>query len=464
MATFRLRSLVGASVLALALAGPTLADTLFTPVSPAGFAGMVRAAASEQGAPALAGGKVTVSGQRLVPGQEITLLRGPRALNETPIVVDAEGNFSFELTLDADAAVGLHPILVVAEKPAAATVIELKVSPDVPVSGAEKFAITNAKVTSGLYQVAFSPASGALFVTAAVGRPPVSDSSLVKVDPATLEVLAQATPPAAPARPDGSDGGVFAIYGLGLDDANGNVWITNTRQNTVAVYRQSDLSLVRQFEPGAVQHARDVIVDAATGRVYAGATGTGNIEVFDAATLEKLDPIVLASAKRGEDFSVMSLAIAGGKLVTVSMTTDELAVVDLATGEARVTPLPGARTASGVAYDAEGGLVFVASQNSDNLLIVKAEDGSVLHDVKVGAGALNVTFDPVERLAYVANRGAGTITVVDTAGQIVANLDAGSYPNHLTTDGKGTIWAVNKSRGQDDDAGDRIWHIVPAAD
>src|SRR5690606_20371104 len=169
------------------------------------------------------------------------------------------------------------------------------------------------------------------------------ESALVKVNPETLETLASVTPGAAPARPDGSDGGVFAVYGIDVDDANGNVWVTNTRQNTVAVYKQDDLSLVHQFEPGAVAHARDVVVDEANGRVYTSATGTPVIEVFDSASLEKLEPITIPSQQRRAEFSVMSLALdeAGGKLVTVSMSTPEAAVVDLASGEVKVLPVPG---------------------------------------------------------------------------------------------------------------------------
>ena len=79
-----------------------------------------------------------------------------------------------------------------------------------------------------------------------------------------------------------------------------------------------------------------------------------------------------------------------------------------------------------------------------------------------GAGALNVTFDPVKRLAYVSNRGAGTVTVIDPDGRIVANLDNGTLPNHVATDGKGNVFAVNKSRGEDDAKGDRITRITPA--
>ena len=459
------RRLLGASALALCLAaGPTLADSIFTPSADV-FTGSVNAGAAQRGAPVYPGTEVTISGEALTPGQQVTLMRGTTVLNaDGPLTVDADGKLSFNLTVDEAAATGVHPIVLIAENPAAATVVDLKVSPRIPLSGEDGFAVDSAPVTRGLYQVAYSPAGKALFVTAAVGRPPVAESALVKLDPDTLETMASTTPPPAPARPDGSDGGVFAVYGVDVDDANGTVWVTNTRQNSVAVYKQDDLSLVRQFEPGTVAHARDIIVDEANGRVYAGATGTPDIAVFDAASLEPLDPIHIPSQQRRAEFSVMSLALdeAGGKLVTVSMSTPEAAVVDLASGAVTVLPVPGLLAGSGAAYDPQEGLVFVTGQGSDNLMIVRAETGEVLHDVEVGAGALNVAFDPVRRLAFVSNRGSDTLTVVDTAGQIVANLDGGSYPNQARATADGTVYAVNKSRGEDDAKGDRIWRISPA--
>ncbi len=490
----RLRRVLSASGLALlAFAGPAAAESIFTPVA-AEFAGSVRAASSEQGRPLYKGGKAVISGSRLTPGQQITLMRGVTTLNaEGPIVVDAEGAFSFELPIDADAAVGLQPILVIAENPAAAQVIELKISPKIPLSGAEKFDIASAPATRGLYQVVYSPKADAVFVAAAVGRPPVRESELLKIDPASLETVARATPPVAPAPPPrpappagagapaaggpGAPGGpgggqpqddrppLYAVYGVGVDDSKGHVWVTNTRQNTVAVYNQADLSLVKQFEPGAVSHSRDVVVDEANHRAYVSTSFTGDIFVFDTETLEPLAPITIASGKRGEDFGAMSLDLdpVAGKLVTVSMSSNEGAVVDLATGEAKVFPLPGAKGASGAAYDPQEKLLFVASQQSDNLLIVNTETGEVLHNVLVGAQPLNVAFEPVSRLAYVANRGAGTITVVDTSGEIVANLDAGNLPNQLRADGKGAVWAVNKARGAEDPTGDQVWRIRSAA-
>lgn len=437
----------------LACAAPLWAESVFD--APAEFTGMVQFMPS--GASAIyAGDEIEVRGDRFAPGQEIRLLRGTAALGEG-IVADAEGKFAFRMTLPGDAALGLHPVVVQTEAPDSATVITLKVSPEIPLSGAERFDIAAVAAGPGLYQVAVSDKNGWLFVTSANGRPPVKESKLQKLDARTLGLLAEVTPADAPARGD-REGGVHAVYGVGVDDANGTVWVTNTRQETVAVYRQDDLSLVKQFEPGVVPHARDVVVDAAAGRAYASTSTTGQIAVFDTATLEVLEPIRIASKQRGGEFGAMSLALdaEGGKLYTVSLNTPEVARVDLATGAADVFALPTAQRGAGIAADPATGRMFVVAQGTDNLVALDA-GGKVLYDVPVGAGPLNVAWHKGANLLVVTNRASGTLAVVNADdGQIVANLDGGSFPNHVAVAADGTIYAVNKRRGAEDATGDHV--------
>lgn len=459
-ANWSMKAAIVASMLALGM-NSAMAQVAFD-APDASYQGRVRVSGPTAGAPLYAGGDVTVNGQNFKPGQEVVLSHGTTPIAPEPFVADQEGKFTGRFSLPAEAAVGTHPLVLSTEAPYHAEILNLKVSPEVALSGADLFDTQTNKLVQGLYQSAYSAKSDAIYVTSAIGRPPVKESQLVKVDPATLEVVASVTPDAAPGR-DGGEGGVFAVYGVAVDDANDTVWVTNTRQNTVAVYKQSDLSLVKQFEPGAVAHARDVAVDEKNGRAYASATGTPNIAVFDAVKLELIENIEIKSTKRGKDFSVASLSFdpESGKLYTVSLATDEVAIIDVASGAVeKVFPAEGALSAIGVAHDAKTNRIFVAGQGSDNLLIVDAESGKTLHDVKVGAGALNVAFDPVSNLAYVSSRGAGTVTAVDADGKIVANLENAPLPNHVFADGKGNVYAVNKSRGADNPQGDRITRIT----
>ncbi|WP_198293231.1 YncE family protein [Pseudomonas massiliensis] len=449
-----IRTLVSAlSLLAVGLA-TAHADVLFdTP--DATFNGQLNAQ-GPGGAAITAGSDAQVQGRAFKPGQQVTLLRGTTVLNpDHPYVVDAQGGFSASLKIPGDAAVGIQPILVAVSNPSAAAVLPLKVSPVVPLAGAEHYKQVSAKLVPGLYQSAVSSKSGAVFVTSAVGRPPVKASQLLKLNPDTLAVEAKVTPATAP----GEEGSVYAVHGVGVDDAKGTVWVTNTRQNTVAVYKQADLTLVKQFAPGTVAHARDVVVDSSLGRAFAGATGTPVIAMFDTKRLAAPEPITIASGKRGGQFSVASLYLdaQAHKLYAVSLSTEEAAVVDAKTGKVeKVLPVEGIKMAMGVAYDATTNRLFVAAQGSDNLAIVDLATGKTLHRVSTGAGPLNVAFDPVKRLAYVSNRAAGTVSVVDPDGNLVANLANGTFPNHVTVDSKGNVFAVNKSKGPDDAAGDRI--------
>ena len=118
--------------------------------------------------------------------------------------------------------------------------------------------------------------------------------------------------------------------------------------------------------------------------------------------------------------------------------------------------MPGIKNASGVAVAADQKRVFVTGQSSDNVVIIDVENEKIMHNVAVGAGALNVLWDQDTEQAYIANRAADTLTVINLNGDVLANLSIGSLPNHLSTDGEGNVFLVNKARGQNDESGDQL--------
>jgi len=460
-------------------AGAAFAQSAFSTLDKTSSA-QIRFSAPERNQPILAGGEVTAAGEGFRPGQQVTLLYGTTPLSGAPLVADAEGKVSGKFQVPANAVPGVHPIVIVAQGPYYATVADLKVSPTIPLSGQKDYVLTEAQAARGLYQSAYSAKNNALFVTSAVGRPPVRQSELVKLDAETLKVLARVTPQAAPERQGGPQGaprpaapggaqgpqgpGVFAVYGVDVDDSKDLVWVTNTRQNTIAVYRQSDLSLVKQFAPDTVGHPRDVRVDAPLNKAYVSATGHPEVAVIDTGSLEKVKTIQIQAKGRGKEFSAASLSLdtAAHRLYVVSLTTNEVAVIDTRTDTVeKVLPVPGVRSAIGVSHDPQTGRIFVVAQGSDNLVVLDGNDGKVIADTPVGAGALNVVFDPVKRRAYIANRGASTIAVTDADGKLVANLGPAPTANHVALGKNGTIFAVDKSAGAKDAEADTITRIRP---
>jgi hypothetical protein len=440
-------------------------------------------------APAIAGaalgsaGTVTVS--NLTPGSVISSVKvssgddaSPVEVLSAPITAGDTAVATGAITLPSGVQyLGTKTFTITQSFPYAKTyTVSAKVSPSTATFGTDKFTqISSADnaVAQGLYQSAYSSREKALFATAslsttATDTDPTSgwDGYLYKLDPDTLAVEKSVRAGFV----SGDAGARYAPYGIGVDDTNGTVWVTNTRQNTVAVYAESDLHLLKQWTGadssdanGYVNHARDVVPDPADGLVFVssaseGSSGDGSIAVFEAddendngVKYEKLEDIAVHPRT---DFSPMSLTLdaADHKLFTVSSTSQAAMVVDTRSLEDTIISLPslmtGGRGASGVAYDPQTKRLFIASQNSDELTIAQLSDdlttGTTVKEIATGAGALNVAFDPVNRLAYVANFGGTTVSVVDPDGNEVANL-AIATPNHISTDGLGSVYVVNKA-------------------
>src|SRR5690606_10312818 len=65
------------------------------------------------------------------------------------------------------------------------------------------FVAQGVDLVPGVFQSAYSPRTQRLYVASAVGRPPVRESRLLKVDPATLRIEAAVTPAPQASRQDG---------------------------------------------------------------------------------------------------------------------------------------------------------------------------------------------------------------------------------------------------------------------
>ncbi|MFT4212608.1 MAG: LPXTG cell wall anchor domain-containing protein [Microbacterium sp.] len=371
-----------------------------------------------------------------------------------------DGVATLSYTIPADQALGTYPVTVTLDEPAATfTLSSQKISPDATIFGDDAFTLSSYSdgIFQGLYQSAYSEAQDALFATAASGTGSAEDGYLYKLDPDTLEIVASVHPKDVA---DGDDVVGQAPYGVGVDDVNGTVWVTNTRTGAVAVYDADDLTLLKQYAAGTISHPRDVIYDPGTNRVFAssaseGTSGDGYISVFDAATFEKITDIQTGARA---DFNPVSLDVEDGVLVSPSLSSNQVAKIDTDTLEVTFLTITGidvgGRGASGIDYDADDNRLYIASQNTDELVIADATTGETLAEVPTGTGALNVAVDEVNSLVYVTNLSGGTVTVTDLDGTKVANLPI-VRANHVTVDGQGNAYVVDKNTVNS------VWKITP---
>ncbi|MEU8888614.1 YncE family protein [Streptomyces sp. NPDC048442] len=293
--------------------------------------------------------------------------------------------------------------------------------------------VTSAQLTAGLYQSSYSERNHVLWATAAVGRPPVTKSSLLKVDPTSLKVRATYTPPVT----DAATGAVEAVYGVAVDDEHNTVWTTNTRNNSVSVYSQRDGKHLASL-PG-VNHAREIVVDERRDTVWASGFGDGTLVAFDSRTFKEKKRVTVAGtqptglAVNERTGTVYAADLGGDRIVEVSPYAEEPRFIPAGDGPISVS------------LSADGRTAYTADQATGTLSVIDVRKGAVTKTVPTGAGALSVATDTRTGRVLVANRTAGNVTVVDPRkGAVVETVATGANPNHITV-ARGTAYVVDKS-------------------
>ncbi|GGT23614.1 MULTISPECIES: YncE family protein [Streptomyces] len=294
-------------------------------------------------------------------------------------------------------------------------------------------AVSTAKLTKGLYQSAYSERNHVLWVTAAVGRPPVTESHLLKVDPGTLTVESDITPPVT----DTATGAVEAVYGVAVDDEHNTVWTTNTRNNTVSVYSQRTGEHLATLPN--VDHAREIVVDEKHDTVWASAFSDGSVVAFDSKTFKEKKRVTV----EGSGPAGLAVDERTGTVYAADMTNDRLIVVKR--GSTTPAFVPAGDGAISVSLSKNGKAAYTADQTAGTLSVIDLRKGIVTKTVTTGAGALSVATDERSGNVLVVNRTAANVTRVDVRkGVVEETVATGANPNHVEI-ADGTAWVVDKS-------------------
>ncbi|HDK6294793.1 TPA: hypothetical protein M4Y43_004684 [Klebsiella variicola] len=425
-------SVLLASTIAMSTATTAYADSQWAAATTT-FPGNIRAGSRE--VPVKPGDKTVVAIKNLQAGTTVTMLNGTEVLTPKPLTADEKGNLNIPLTVPADAATGLHPLTVITQNPASVSQVMLKLSRIVPPKNTEAFRLQTTSVGERAYQSAVS-ADGKLFVTSARG--PKDGSRLMRLNAGTLAIEAEAT------LPKDKKGEQIGVFGVGVDNAHNQVWTTNTLAETVTVYDAKTLSVVKVFPEGSVSHPRDVVIDEANNRAYVSAALTGFVEVYDTKTLEHIGQLefVVERGKNLFNSTDLTLDSAGGKLYGVSRDTPWVGWIDLKTGKSTTVKVPQAQGATDIARDPQTGSLYVASQETNNIVVLDA-DGKVLADTYIGAGGVSVVWDPLTSQVFAATRAGGTVAVLNKDGKLVANIPMDNTPNNLTAGPDGAVYLVS---------------------
>lgn len=446
-----LKTILLTSTLLATGASVAMADGAWV-AGPTTIKGSLRAGTRE--APVQPGSETVLTVRNVKPGATITVLRGTELLTPQPLAADDKGSVDVPIKVPADAELGLQPLTVISNNPAGTMLVNLKLSKVVPPSNEAAFEVKSGEVGERAYQSAVSK-DGKLYVASARGKS--LESGLVRLDAKTLAVEAEGEiAPSANAKD-----GVIDVFGIAVDDANGRVWTTNTLNNTVTVYDAKDLKAVKVFPEGSIAHPRDVVIDQDNNRAYVNAALTGDVEVYDSKTLEHLDTLRFDAAVGRAVFGTMNLDLdaKAGRLYSVSRDTPWAGWVDLKTGKSTTFEVPQIVGGSAIAHDPETGRMYIASQDSDNVVVLDKE-GKLVADTYVGAGGVGIVWNARTKQVYAATRAGGTVAVLDADGKLVANLPMGDVPNHLTVDADGAVYAVTMYGPKDESQAGTVTRIT----
>ena len=309
----------------------------------------------------------------------------------------------------------------------------------------------------GQFQVGYSKKNHKLFVPT-VGARGGLGSSLARVDADTLQTEAFAELPVK--KNDKGQYGYTSAYGVTVDDVDGTVWVTNTTDNSVAVYDQQTLKLiwtnegVKEDDPNWIEHPRSVLVDHESGKAFV--TGRFFVSAIDLKT-KQVEKIQLEGAPDGGTRYVsMNLFLDGGKLYVPERTGGKLFVVDTKTFKVEKTIQTQGEDSnvevrpSDVAVDHSLNEIYVSSQGvkgvNSGISVYDLNTGAFKKFVKFGTQALALEHDEDRDLVYVTDFGTGKVAVFDgRADEVIGEVEMnGAAANDVTLLKDGSVLVLDK--------------------
>jgi hypothetical protein len=196
------------------------------------------------------------------------------------------------------------------------------------------------------------------------------------------------------------------IHGIALVPDLGKGFTSNGADSTVTVFDMKSLKATGKIEARGVPDA--ILYDSASRRVF-----TFNHRTNDATVIDVVGETVVGTIPFDAE---PEAAVADGKgHVFVNLrSTSEIAEIDASSLKIlhRWPLAPGIRP-NGLGFDAKHRRLFSTCGNQQ-MVVMDADNGSVLATAEIGRGSDGCVFDPGAGLAYSSN-GEGTVTAVGEA-------------------------------------------------
>ena len=222
------------------------------------------------------------------------------------------------------------------------------------------------------------------------------------------------------------------VHGIAFDNQLGRGYTSNGRLNNVTVFDLKTNTVITQVATGENPDA--IMFEPHTGTIVTCNGRSKNLSLIDPKTNTVLATIDLGGKPE------TAVSDGNGKLFVNLEDKNEIAVVDLKTHTVSNHWPLGAEGPTGLAYDPGTKRLFAGCDKY--LVVVNAENGSVVDKLAIGDGCDGVAFDPNNKIIFTSNGQSGTITAIK-------EISADKYSvlgNYATKRGARTI-AINSKTG-----------------
>jgi YVTN family beta-propeller protein len=176
-------------------------------------------------------------------------------------------------------------------------------------------------------------------------------------------------------------------YGIAVSPDGRRLYVTMINDNVVVALDPVTGAELARIP--VVSQPRSLVLSPDGRRLYVTGLADGaGVSVINTAT-NQVDARVSVSATA----KAFGVAVSpDGRTAYVTDYTNNLIVIDAATSQVRqVIPIPGQNT-RGIAVGADGAWVYVANQDSDDLLAIEAATGRILRTVRLSQGPRDIAF------------------------------------------------------------------------
>ena len=195
------------------------------------------------------------------------------------------------------------------------------------------------------------------------------------------------------------------VHGIAVVPELGKGFTSNGSDSSVTVFDLKTLKATGKIKAGGVPDA--ILYDPASKRVITFNHGTNDGTAIDPASEKVAGTIAFGGEPEA--------AVADGKghvFVNIRSSSEVAEFDALSLKVVNRWPLAPGQRPNGLAIDAKNRRLFSGCNGNSKMVVMDADKGTVIATVDIGRGSDGCGFDPAKGLAYSANGGDGTVTVI----------------------------------------------------